>query len=309
MATKDKTFVNFTAEQAEQYATGRGYSYPPELYQAILDYHEGPHDLLLDVGTGPGKVIFDMLPSFKHAVGCDTSIGMVEQAKKGAIARGIEAQTRFVQSSGEECYKAVADDELGKVDVATIAMAAHWLDVAKFYEAAARVLRPGGTLAIWTCSSLYCHPSTPNFEAVQAAMDHLENELLLPYHTAGNMLSRSGYADLAMPWDADMTLDSFDKPSFVRKVWDRDGVPSAPPNADGSPGPFLTHRETKLTDIERALRTSSSVVRFRDDHPEVAHTEDDPVILTMRKIQELLGGKESIVVTASIHLLLMRKMQ
>ena len=308
MATKDKTFVAFTAAQAEQYATGRGFSYPPELYQAILDYHDGPHDLLLDVGTGPGKVVFDMLPSFNHAVGCDTSVGMVEQAKKGADQRGMDDKTTFIVCGGETCENAVPEEKKGQVDVLTIAMAAHWLEIEKFYKSAANVLRPGGTLAMWTCSSLYCHPSTPNAAAVQAAFDDCENRMLLPYHTPGNIMSRSAYDTLPLPWTLESTMDRFDKSSFFRKDWDRGGVPSSPPDPDsGSPGPFLRHKETNLSDLQRAMATSSSVIRFRDDYPEQAHTEDDPIVLTMSKVQRLLGGKDSLVVSPSIHLLLMRK--
>lgn len=47
MALKDKTFVNFTPEQAAQYAEGRGFSYPKPVYDAILDYHQGARDVLL----------------------------------------------------------------------------------------------------------------------------------------------------------------------------------------------------------------------------------------------------------------------
>lgn len=305
MATKDKTFVSFTAEQAEQYATGRGFSYPPELYQAILDYHEGPHDLLLDVGTGPGKVVFDMAPSFQQAIGCDTSTGMVDQAKKGAIQRGIDDRTTFVEAAGEKCDEVVSEEK--KAHVLTIAMAAHWLDIESFYEAAAKALRPGGTLALWTCSSLYCHPSTPNAAAVQKAMDELENGLLLPYHTPSNLLSRSGYANLALPWNIPRTSNSFDKSSFSRKEWDVGGVPSAPANADGTAGRFLAHRETKLEQLLQAMATSSSVIRYREDYPDKAHTDEDPVVLTMNKIKKLLDGNDRLVVTPSIHLLLMRK--
>jgi hypothetical protein len=46
MASKDKTFVNFKAEQAAQYAEGRGHSYPKPLYDAILEYHQGPREVL-----------------------------------------------------------------------------------------------------------------------------------------------------------------------------------------------------------------------------------------------------------------------
>ena len=273
-----------------------------------MDYHEGPHDLLLDVGTGPGKVVFDMLSSFKRAVGCDTSVGMVEQAKNGALKRGIDDRTRFVECAGERCEHAVLEAEKGHVDVITIAMAAHWLNIETFYESAAKTLRRGGTLALWTCSSLYVHPSTPNATAIQKAMDELENVMLMPYHTASNLLSRSAYDKLALPWDLAKSTDCFDKSTFTRKEWDRGGVPSAPPNADGTPGPFLAHRETKLSHLTAALATSSSVIRYRKDHPDKAHTEEDPVVLTMNRVKKLLGDKDSVVVTPSMHVLLMRKL-
>lgn len=51
-------FQLYTQEQAQAYATGRGTTYPPLLYAAILDYHskgDGDFKRLLDVGSGPGK--------------------------------------------------------------------------------------------------------------------------------------------------------------------------------------------------------------------------------------------------------------
>lgn len=308
MATKEKTFTTFTAEQAQQYATGRGWSYPPQLYQAILDYHEGKHDLLLDVGTGPGKVVFDMLPSFSHGIGCDPSNGMIEQAKKDAAKRGFEDKTSFVQCGGESCDEAITETGKRQADIITVAMAAHWMDMDKFYNAAAKALRGGGTLAIWTCSSMYCHPSTPNAAAVQEAMHDLENNILKPYHTPGNMLAKTGYETLVMPWNGSNTWSSFEEASFKRVEWDKGGQPSAPNNADGTAGSFLTHREVTLTELGYGLGTASSVIRYREEHPDKAHTDKDPVVMTMNRIRARLGGKESFVASPSTHLLLMRKL-
>ena len=60
MTPKDKTFVAFTPEQAAAYAADRGGSYPLPIYEAILDYHNGPREVFLDAGTGPGKAVFDL---------------------------------------------------------------------------------------------------------------------------------------------------------------------------------------------------------------------------------------------------------
>lgn len=58
MNSKDKTFTNFTPEQAAQYATNRGDAYPKQIYEAIIEYHQGEQKTALDVGTGPGKVVW-----------------------------------------------------------------------------------------------------------------------------------------------------------------------------------------------------------------------------------------------------------
>lgn len=302
MTTKEKTFLAFTPEQAAQYASGRGHSYPEPLYQAVLDYHVGQRETLLDVGTGPGKVVFDLLPHFAHGIGCDASPGMIAQAKLGAEKRGFADRATFVECTGEQCDKALDDT----VDVITLAMAAHWLDLPAFYASAAKALRPGGTLAMWTAVSLYCHPSTPNAVTVQAVIDDCEDRMLQPYTTPGNQMSRAAYRTLPLPFDLPGLEGEFDSASFLRKQWDADGIPSAPPNADGIPGPFLKHVETRLEDLERGLETSSSVIRWREANPDKALTEEDPVLLTTSRIRELIGG-ESLVVSPSSVLLMLRR--
>lgn len=306
MAPKEKTFVAFTPEQAAQYAAGRAQSYPEPLYQAIFDYHNGPRDTLLDVGTGPGKVVFDLLPHFSRATGCDASPGMIAEAKLGAGKRNLTERVTFVECAGEHCADALAAAGVESADVITAAMAAHWLDLPAFYASAAKALRPGGTLAMWTAVSLYCHPSTPNAAAVQEALDDCEDRMLKPHMTAGNRLSRAAYKALPLPFTLPGLEDAFDEASFVRREWDTKGVPSAPDNEDGSPGPFLKHVETRIEDLERGLATSSSVIRWREAHPEIALTDEDPVKLTGRRIRELVG-RDILVVSPSFVLLMMRR--
>jgi len=85
----EQTFTNLSAQAAALYALHRGDSYPAPLYDAILSYAL-PHStssftattsLILDVGTGPGKVLYDLLPFFDAGLGTDSSQGMVEAAK------------------------------------------------------------------------------------------------------------------------------------------------------------------------------------------------------------------------------------
>lgn len=310
MTSRDRTFLNFTPAQAAQYADGRGGSYPAPLYQAIFDFHgHRPHDLVLDVGTGPGKAVWDLLPHFKRAVGCDTSPEMIEQAKRDALqnlgATVAKERTAFSVAGGEDCASALARGE--RADVVTVAMTAHWLDLPRFYASVAKALKPGGTLAIWTCSSMYCHPSVPNHERIQETLSELEDGMLAPYVTPGNMLSRNAYEDLALPWDLKGVDSAYDRASFMRKDWDRYGVPSAAPLPDGTPGPFLMHEETTVEGLGKALGSASMVVRWRDANPEKAYGEEDAVEVTMRRLREALGGRESFVTSPSCTLLLLRR--
>lgn len=120
MAFKDATFSSFTSSQAAAYASARGSSYPRALYGRILNYHSGERNIVYDVGTGPGQVVFDLLEFSSSAFGCDTSVQMIEQAKIRAVELSLTERTKFVVAGGEQC----ADAFLGKqaVDMVTVAM-------------------------------------------------------------------------------------------------------------------------------------------------------------------------------------------
>ena len=318
---RDTTFRAFTPEQAAAYASGRGGAYPEPLYQTIIDYHDGKRELCLDVGTGPGKAVWDFLKYFDRCIGCDASVEMIEQAKRDAIRLGVSDKTQFVTSDGERCAAALAKlgVEEGQVDAITVAMAAHWLDLPAFYISAAKCLRPGGTLAMWTASSYYCHPSVPNHKAIQAALSHLEDDLLGPYMTSGSLLSKGAYEKLPLPWTIDNASTSctstnastgdcpFDKASFERSDWDRNGIPSSPPLPDGSPGPYLLGREETLESGATALSSSGPVIRWRQAHREKANTEEDPVVMTAKRLREIMDGNERFMTGNSCSLLLMRR--
>ncbi|KAK5173164.1 uncharacterized protein LTR77_003286 [Saxophila tyrrhenica] len=286
MASKDPTFIQFTPAQARAYAQGRGSSYPPPLYDALLAYHTGPKNTHRDIGTGPGKVVFDLKPHFTTSIGTDTSAGMIEEARKAASALDLSSCT-FAQAAGEECAADLPDGE-GSVDVITAAMSAHWLQLPAFYASAAKALRPGGTLAIWTCTSLYAHPSMPNAARVQAVVSELEDGALREYHNSGTALTRAAYQTLDLPWKVSPSVDEFDEGSFVRQEWDKGGIPSA----DGGKGPFLHDREVSVEDLGRGLASASSVIRWREAHSEKAGGEKDPVVVAMKGVRDALGGGE-----------------
>lgn len=307
MASNEKTFSAFTSQQAAADAEGRGGSYPQPIYQHILNYHQGPKERFLDVGTGTGKVVTDLIADFKWGIGCDSSVEMIEQAKKDAALLGIAKKTKFAVCGAEHCATALVEADEPPVNLITVAMAAHWFNLPKFYASAAQALKPGGTLAMWTCSSMYCHPSVQHCKEIQAILKELEDDLLGPYMAPGNIISRTAYENLPLPWTSLRCEGLFQRKSFLRIDWDRNGVPSSAPLPDGSPGPFLFGRDITIEQAEAAFASASAVIRWREANPDQAYTDTDPVRLTMKRLREASPGSVDLTVAPSCTLLLMRR--
>jgi SAM-dependent methyltransferase len=126
MATpRDPTFHKFSAKEGRAYAASRGISYPPKVFQEILDYHGGVTDLAVDVGCGPGNVTRDLAKYFDKVVGLDNSPGMVDAANailQDESESGLNGKVEFRVCPAEKI------DELGglvegSVDVITSAVA------------------------------------------------------------------------------------------------------------------------------------------------------------------------------------------
>ena len=319
---KDHTFRAYNSKQAHTYATERG-AYPAILYKEILDFHTssgGLLDQLLDVGCGPGNSTKDLAPHFQRATGIDGSVEMVNAAR----ARGDATNTGLVNyqvANAEEC-----DDVTGimseSVDLITAGMAAHWFNMEAFWQKAAKILKHNGTVALWTVASMYCRkclawnpspvpmlnssanidPSTPNASRVQEILFELERNVLAPYETPSNRLSRDMYDNLLLPWTVSPPVAAFNPQFFTRKEWNRDG------RLEGD-GVFLMSRgeSTSLESLERALGTASMVTRWRKDHPELVGTDRDCVTVTISKIREALGGPEECMQSGATALLMFKK--
>lgn len=324
----DQTFRAYTAEQGAVYARHRR-KYHPDLIELIVRRHEatgGSFGTILDVGCGPGTAVRELAGHFERAVALDPSRGMIETARSlgggASSSDGGRTPIRFETSSAEELggdlEPPVAE---GTVDLVTAATAAHWFDMDRFWRRAARVLRPGGTVALWTGSSLYVHPSVPNADALQAALTKLKEEHIRPYMEPGNALAESLYADLPLPWTLSEPVLQFDQASFLRREWKRrtnekadgeeegDGTGSSLPVEDFFEGPHVMD----LDRVEMALGTMSPVTRWREAHPDLAGTERDVVKIMRREFERLLHeagvepGKEVVRAGMAGVLLMVKK--
>lgn len=162
----------------------------------------------------------------------------------------------------------------------------------RFWPSAARVLRPGGTVAMWCSKANTIHPSTPNAAAINAATKKIEEESLAPFFGAGNQLTRNLYSTIGLPWTVTPAVAGFDEAAFYRKEW---GV-------EGNEDSFFENRKMVLDmdTMEKMLGTASPVTRWREANPELAGTEDDVIRRMRREVERLLHeagvekGKEVI---------------
>ncbi|EXJ70449.1 uncharacterized protein A1O5_06518 [Cladophialophora psammophila CBS 110553] len=301
---KEKTFSSYNKEQGKFYAQVRR-DYHPKVYEAIIDHHTstgGGHDTILDVGCGPGTAARGLASHFAHVIGLDPSEGMISTARSIGLVSSTAEPARFERSTAEELGANLSPPlPDSSVDLITAANAAHWFDMSGFWPSAARVLKPGGTVALWTSGEIRAHPSMPNAAAIQEAFDEHQERDMKPYLEPGSLLVRGRYADLPLPWTLAQPVSEFDKTTFVRKEW------------DPSEQFFVGMPEADLDMFEKMMATGSAETRWRQAHPDDVGTERDVLKILRKKIEQLLQeagvekGKEKLKATVYGVLLLVKK--
>lgn len=181
--------------------------------------------------------------------------------------------------------------------------------MSRFWPTAARILKPGGSVALWTSKGRAAgtHSSVPNAAAINAAVQEIESQELLPYFEPGNLMSRDLYASIGLPWTVEPPEPSFVESTFVRKLF---GTGAAEPSFfDVEPHHHLFDMDT----LETRFATASPVTRWRQAHPDKVGTEDDVVRKIRRVIEKLLHeagveeGKELVRSGVSGVLLVVKK--
>lgn len=117
-------------------------SYPPALY-AWLKERLGldRESRLLDVACGTGKSTLPLCTVSEHVTGLELSAPMLVHARRRAAEAGCNATWVNARAEATGLFSA-------SLDLATVAQAYHWLKPEATDELA-RVLRPGGALAIY----------------------------------------------------------------------------------------------------------------------------------------------------------------
>ena len=124
-------------------------SYSKEFYDLIYKNHaskKGPFGLAHDIGAGPGNVADVLAERFSRVVVSDASPENISVAKQRLKDKHDFGKLDFVVSRGEEIASKYPP---GSADLITAAECIPIMDGPAATASFAKLLKPGGTLAIW----------------------------------------------------------------------------------------------------------------------------------------------------------------
>lgn len=197
-------------------ASDRYAAYRPVYPAALYDWLAGlctEWDAAWDCATGSGQAAVGLTAHFRRVLATDAS---AEQIRHAAPHQQVSYRVAPAEASG------LAD---GSVDLVSVAQAAHWFDLPRFYAEVVRVLKPGGVLALWGYGRLVL----PN--EMDAPLLSFYRDTVGPYWPPERALIDSGYrdldfrfADISAPafsidvaWSLDRLLDYVSTWSAVRR--------------------------------------------------------------------------------------------
>ncbi|HEV7365008.1 MAG TPA: class I SAM-dependent methyltransferase [Gemmatimonadales bacterium] len=174
-------YADHFSRLAPAYASCRP-SYPDELFSylaGLLDRHE----LAWDCAAGSGQATIPLARTFQRVLATDASAAMLDQAPRHPR---IEYRVATAEKSGLSP---------GTADLVVVAQALHWLDLDRFYLEVARVLIPGGVLAVWTYGTQYLDDS-----GIDRLLQRFYTEVVGPYWPGERRHVESGYRNLPFPF-------------------------------------------------------------------------------------------------------------
>ncbi|KAJ7240492.1 S-adenosyl-L-methionine-dependent methyltransferase [Mycena rebaudengoi] len=147
-----------------------------EFFERVFQYHRehgnGSLDRVHDAACGPGNVAAVLKQHFKTVISSNPNGGHVEVARQRLASVKGDAETAFLQATGEQI---AAHEEPGSLDLITVAEAIALIDMPTALDAFAKVLKPGGTIALW----FYGRPHFVSAEGKTAPLDAAANKAYL----------------------------------------------------------------------------------------------------------------------------------
>jgi ubiquinone/menaquinone biosynthesis C-methylase UbiE len=167
---------------AKRYADFRP-RYPAALFEYLATLV--PRTVVVwDCAAGNGQATLDLAARFAKVIATD---GSAEQIASAAPRDNVEYRIALAEQSG------LPDSS---IDLITVAQALHWFNLDRFFAEAKRVLRPGGTLAVWVYA-------TNQFEnkAVNEIVQEFYVTVIGPYWPPERKMTETGYPTVALPFE------------------------------------------------------------------------------------------------------------
>ncbi|PPG00860.1 class I SAM-dependent methyltransferase [Pseudoclavibacter sp. RFBI5] len=175
---------NWFTEGGRAYADFRP-SYPSTLAAELAELTPSTA-LALDVGCGNGQFTTTLGDVFEEVVGLDPS---EEQIANAAPHPRVE----YVQAPAESLPSSIHD---GSASLVSVAQAAHWFDLPKFYDEVTRVSADGGILALLCYGILHIDDPAIDERAQRFYADDLD-----AYWPPTRRLVEREYRDLPFPFE------------------------------------------------------------------------------------------------------------
>jgi SAM-dependent methyltransferase len=123
---------------------------PEAVVQAVVERAgAGPGDLGVDVGSGTGQLAVPLARRIGTVLAVETEPAMLALLRARSQDDGLGNLLCLLAADTDLSAVAAAVGE-SRCSVVTVANALHWMDGAVFFDAAHRLLRPGGVLAVVT---------------------------------------------------------------------------------------------------------------------------------------------------------------
>lgn len=155
------TFDAYFENPANAYRRFRP-SYPPALFKFLAE-NAPRQEVALDIGAGNGQAAAGLAHYFQHVFAIEAN---AEQTAHALPTAGVHFHLAPAENTGVKDACA---------DVVTVAQALHRFDRPAFFDEAARILRPGGLLAVWRYGTMRIHPP------IDAILERFYADVLAPY--------------------------------------------------------------------------------------------------------------------------------
>lgn len=189
------SFKDHFSGASDRYAAYRP-DYPAPLF-AWLATLCAERNTAWDCATGSGQAARGLAPHFRQVVATDAS---AEQIGHAQVHPAIDYRVAPAEASG------LADHS---VDLVTVAQAAHWFDLPRFYAEVARVLKPAGVLALWGYGRMILPGD------LDAPFRRFHDETVGPYWPPERALIADAYRSLDFPF-AEIEAPAF----HIEVAWD-----------------------------------------------------------------------------------------